>query len=100
MGQEVQKGKLDVEAANAILGAVGQRPVTQGHSLPAALTEREVEVLRLIARGNSIREMGDALYVSPKTVDAHIQHIYAKIGVSTRVAATLFAMRHDLLSDL
>lgn len=97
--REVQAGKLDREAANAVLSAAGQRELPRRLGLPAGLTDREVEVLRLMARGRSGREMADVLYVSPKTVGHHIQHIYDKIGVSSRVAATLFAMRHDLLSD-
>jgi HD-GYP domain-containing protein (c-di-GMP phosphodiesterase class II) len=96
---EVQAGRIDGEAANAILSAAGQRELTLRHDWPAQLTDREVEVLRLISRGCSNREVAMALNLSPKTVGHHIQHIYDKIGVSTRVAATLFAMRHDLLVD-
>jgi DNA-binding NarL/FixJ family response regulator len=66
--------------------------------LVAGLSEREVEVLRLLARGNTIKQMARLLYVSDKTVDNHVQHIYTKIGVSTRAGATLFAMEHDLLA--
>jgi DNA-binding CsgD family transcriptional regulator len=61
------------------------------------LTEREIEVLRLASRGYSNREMGELLSISPKTVGHHVQHIYDKIGVSTRAAAALYAMEHDLL---
>jgi DNA-binding NarL/FixJ family response regulator len=64
------------------------------------LTDREIEVLRLVAQGRSNREVAELLVVSPKTVDHHVQHIYDKIGVSTRVGATLFAMRHDLLAPM
>ena len=63
------------------------------------LTAREVEVLRLAARGMSNKEIGAALSISPKTADHHIQHIYDKIGVSTRAGAALFAMEHGLLTD-
>jgi DNA-binding NarL/FixJ family response regulator len=65
----------------------------------AGLSEREIEVLRLLARGNTIREMAARLVVADKTVDNHIQHIYNKIGVSTRAGATLFAMEQDLLGE-
>jgi DNA-binding NarL/FixJ family response regulator len=61
------------------------------------LTAREIEVLRLLARGRSIRQIAHELVISPKTADAHIQHIYAKAGVSTRAAATMYALRHGLL---
>ena len=64
---------------------------------PAGLTDREVQVLRLAAQGFSNRKIGDALSISPKTADHHIQHIYTKIGVSTRAGAAIFAMEHDLL---
>jgi DNA-binding NarL/FixJ family response regulator len=61
------------------------------------LSEREVEVLGLVIRGLTNRQMAEVLFVSPKTVDHHIQHIYDKIGVSTRVGATLFALQHGLV---
>lgn len=67
---------------------------------PAGLSEREVEVLRLIARGLANRQMANRLCISPKTVERHIQNLYDKIGVSTRAAATVFAMQHDLLLEV
>ena len=63
----------------------------------AGLSKREVEVLRLLSSGLTVKQMADELVVSEKTVDSHIQHIYTKINISTRVAATLFAMEHQLL---
>lgn len=71
-------------------------PATRRH-YPAGLTEREVEVLRLVARGLSRREIAEALTVSEATSRHHLEHIYAKIGVSTRVAAALFAVEHGLV---
>jgi DNA-binding NarL/FixJ family response regulator len=68
--------------------------------LPGGLSEREVEVLRLLARGFSNREMGQRLFISDRTVQHHVEHIYDKIDVSTRAAATLFAMQHNLLSGM
>jgi DNA-binding NarL/FixJ family response regulator len=56
-------------------------------------------VLRLIARGYSNLEMASALVIAEKTVSHHVQHIYNKLGVSTRAAATLFAAQHDLIED-
>jgi HD-GYP domain-containing protein (c-di-GMP phosphodiesterase class II) len=94
---DVRSGRLDVDAVEAVLEAAGQ-PARARREGVAGLTARELEVLRLLARGMSIKEIGRALFVAPKTADAHIQHIYAKAGVSTRAAATLFAMQHDLLS--
>jgi DNA-binding NarL/FixJ family response regulator len=56
-----------------------------------------VEVLRLAARGLSNREIAQTLVISRRTAEHHLQHVYAKIGTSTRAAAALFAMDHDLL---
>jgi DNA-binding NarL/FixJ family response regulator len=66
---------------------------------PAGLTSREVEVLRLVARGLSIKEIADRLVTSPKTVGNHVEHMYAKIGVSSRATASLFAMQNGLLPE-
>ena len=85
---EVRAGRLDGDAAEAVLAAAGQ-PVRRRREHVASLTAREIEVLRLVARGLSIKEIGRTLTIAPKTADAHIQHIYAKVGVSTRAAATL-----------
>lgn len=64
---------------------------------PAGLTEREVDVLRLLARGKTNRQVAGDLAISVKTVGAHVGHLYAKAGVRSRAAATVFAMQHDLL---
>jgi ATP/maltotriose-dependent transcriptional regulator MalT len=64
---------------------------------PAGLTAREVEVLRLVAQGMSNARVGGELFISPRTVDAHLTSIYAKLGVSSRTAATRYAIEHDLL---
>jgi HD-GYP domain-containing protein (c-di-GMP phosphodiesterase class II) len=98
--REVRAGRLDGAAADAVLAAAGHRVRRTRHELVAGLSEREIEVLRLIARGHTMKEMAAQLVVSPKTVDNHIQHIYGKLGVSTRAGATLFAMEQDLLGDL
>ena len=63
---------------------------------PAGLTEREAEVLGLLAHGFQTKQVAQALGISVKTADHHVEHAYAKIGVSTRAAATLFAMEHGL----
>jgi HD-GYP domain-containing protein (c-di-GMP phosphodiesterase class II) len=99
VGREAQAGRLDREAVSAVLSVAGHRVRVSRREWPAGLSEREVEVLRLLARGLSNRQMAPILSISEKTVSHHIQHIYDKIDVSTRAAATLFAMRHDLLSD-
>ena len=84
--------------SSAVLGAAGQR-VPRRREGPAGLTQREVEVLRLLARGLSNKEIAARLVISPKTAGNHVEHIYAKIHASTRATASLFAMRHGLLRD-
>ena len=96
LGEMVRAGTLDKRAVDAVLEAVGAQAlrVRQGH--PAGLSDREVEVLRLVAQGRTNREIAQALVITDKTAGHHVEHIYAKTGVSTRVGAALFAMRHDL----
>jgi DNA-binding CsgD family transcriptional regulator len=90
-------GELDASAVNAVLGAAGDkgRPVLR--RWPVDLTDREVDVLRRIAVGGSIHEVAADLSVAPKTVDYHLQNIYSKAGITSRAAATLFAIQNDLL---
>jgi HD-GYP domain-containing protein (c-di-GMP phosphodiesterase class II) len=95
---EVRAGRLDSEAVEAVLGAAGHR-VPRRREGPAGLTQREVEVLRLLARGLSNKEIAERLVISPKTVANHVEHIYGKTGSSNRAAAGLFAMRHGLLPE-
>lgn len=96
---EVKAGRLDGEAANAVLRAGGHR-VRRRREWAAGLTPREVEVLRLVARGRSNKQIARELYVTPKTVANHVEHIYMKIDVSSRAGASLFAMQHGLLPEL
>jgi len=95
---QARAGRLDGEAVDAVLSAAGQRPRRRREHV-SGLTARELEVLRLIARGRSTKQVAAELVITPKTADSHIQHIYAKIGVSTRAAATVFAMRHGLVES-
>jgi HD-GYP domain-containing protein (c-di-GMP phosphodiesterase class II) len=95
---EVRAGRLDVRAVDAVLAAAGHR-VPRRREGPAGLTAREVEVLRLLARGLSNREIAARLVISPKTAGNHVEHIYAKIDASSRATASLFAMQHGLLHD-
>ena len=96
--REVRAGRIDSEAAESVLAAAGHQVSTTRRELVAGLSAREIEVLRHIARGYTKKQIAEQLIISEKTVDNHIQHIYNKIGVSTRAGATLFAMDHDLLS--
>ena len=95
---DVKAGRLDADAVEAVLGAAGHR-VPRRRGGPAGLTPREVEVLRLLARGLSNKEIAARLVISPKTVANHVEHIYAKIDASTRATASLFAMQHGLLPE-
>jgi DNA-binding NarL/FixJ family response regulator len=95
---DVRKGRYDADAAEAVLGAAGHR-VPRRREGPAGLTTREVEVLKLLARGLSNKEIAARLTISPKTVGNHAEHIYAKIDAPSRAAAALFAMRHGLLPE-
>ena len=93
---QVTLGRLDGDAVQAVLAAAGHRVVRR----PAAaggLTARECEVLRLVARGRSNREIAAELFITPRTVGTHVEHIYAKIGVSTRGAAALYALRTGVI---
>jgi HD-GYP domain-containing protein (c-di-GMP phosphodiesterase class II) len=96
---EVRSGRLDRESVDAVLQAAGHR-VGRRKEHAAGLTAREVEVLRLLARGMSTKEIAAALVISPKTADKHIQAIYSKAGVTTRAAASVFAMHHGLMDPL
>jgi HD-GYP domain-containing protein (c-di-GMP phosphodiesterase class II)/DNA-binding CsgD family transcriptional regulator len=96
--REATAGRLDGRAVDGVLAAAGLRAGPPRREYAAGLSEREVEVLRLLARGNSIKPIAETLVLAPKTVDNHIQHIYNKIGVSTRAGATLFAIEQNLLS--
>jgi putative nucleotidyltransferase with HDIG domain len=97
--REARAGRLDGDAIGAVLAAAGHTGRVARREWPAGLTDREVEVLRLLARGMSKRQVAERLVISPATADHHARHIYDKIGVSTRAAATLFAMQHDLLGE-
>jgi DNA-binding CsgD family transcriptional regulator len=95
---EVKAGRLDAEAVDAVLGAAGHR-VQRRREGPAGLTPREVEVLRMVARGLPNKEIAKQLVISPKTVSNHLEHIYVKIGATQRAGAALFAMRQGLLPE-
>jgi HD-GYP domain-containing protein (c-di-GMP phosphodiesterase class II) len=95
---QVAAGRLDADCVRAVLAAAGHEVPGRRMSRPAGLTEREVEVLRLLAHGSSNTEIARELVVSRRTAEHHVQHIYTKIGVSTRAAAALFAMQHGLLT--
>jgi len=94
-----EAGRLDREAVGAVLEASGQNARRKRLSWPGNLSDREVDVLRLAARGKSNHEMGSLLHISENTVHHHVKRIYDKVGVSTRAGAALFAMENDLIRD-
>jgi HD-GYP domain-containing protein (c-di-GMP phosphodiesterase class II) len=96
LDQEARAGKLDADAVAAVLEAAGHR--APAIHRPAGLTEREAQVVGLLAGGQQTKQIARRLGISPKTADRHVQNAYAKIGVSTRAAAALFAMEHGLVA--
>lgn len=97
LSAEAAAGRLDRDAVAAVLEAAGMKPVHVRASWPAGLTDREVAVLRLVARGRSDKEIATAMSISPNTVHHHVKQVYDRIEVSTRAGAALFAMEHDLI---
>jgi HD-GYP domain-containing protein (c-di-GMP phosphodiesterase class II) len=96
LAEEASIGRLDPDAVTAVAEAAGQTPPRVER--PGGLTEREAEVIALLARGFQTKQVARALGISVKTADRHIQNAYRKVGVSTRAAATLFAMEHGLIT--
>lgn len=90
-----EDGSLDHDMVAAVIEAAGEEVPEMDR--PAGLTGRETEVIGLLARGLQTKQVATALGISPKTADTHIQSAYRKMGVSTRAAATLFAMEHGLV---
>lgn len=95
---DASAGRFDRAAVGAVLEAEGVRP--QRTSLPNGLTEREVEVLCLLARGMTNRQIADELVVSPRTVQHHVSHVFDKLGRRTRAGAAVFAMEHGLVAGV
>jgi DNA-binding CsgD family transcriptional regulator len=97
--RDARRGRLDGDAVAAVLQVAGQAHRTRRGGLrPAGLSQREVEVLRLVAEGCSNPEIGRRWSISRRTAEHHVQHVYTKLGVSTRAAAALFALEHDLIA--
>lgn len=94
--EEVQKGRLDGGVVEAVLRAAGHRPRRRREAV-GGLTQREVEVLRLLARGYATKQIAAQLSISRKTAANHIEHIYSKLGVTNRALASLVAARYGLV---
>ena len=98
LAADVREGRLASEAVEAVLAAAGLRR-SKRPSGPAGLTPREIEVLVLVARGASTKQVARALGITAKTAGTHIERIYSKTGASSRSTATLFAVQHGLLDS-
>lgn len=96
LGREASEGRLDPDAVTAVIEAAGQRAPRLER--PAGLTEREAEVVALLARGLMTKQVARELGIGAKTADTHVQNAYRKIGISTRAGATLFAIQQGLIA--
>ncbi len=94
---DARDGHLDTESVAAVLEVAGH-PVDPPTSLPpGGLSPRELEVVALVARGCTNQEVAARLVISRRTAEHHVQHVYAKIGASSRAAVALFAVEHGLV---
>src|SRR5262249_43994464 len=94
--RDARAGRLDAEAVEAVLSAAGHRAARR-HSRPVGLSAREIDVLRLVARGLPSRQIAEQLSLSPKPVRNRTEGIYAKTRTGNRVRASLLAVEHGLL---
>jgi HD-GYP domain-containing protein (c-di-GMP phosphodiesterase class II)/DNA-binding CsgD family transcriptional regulator len=94
LGRLVTAGALSPQAVDAVLGANPVRSL----DAPSPLTERELEVLALVAKGLTNKEIGRSLDISPKTAGRHLEHVFEKLGVTTRAGATMVALQRGLVS--
>ena len=83
---------LDPHIAGKVVHRATQKQLYRGEGMYEGLTEREVEVLRAVARGQSNREIGEALFISPHTVQVHLRNIFGKLDVSSRTEAAAYAL--------
>lgn len=95
---EVRAGALDGDAVDAVLVVAGHSSAPTRRQWPAGLSDRQVDVLRLVADGMTNKEIARRLFITPRTAESHVQGVYQKIGVSSRAAAAMFAMEHHLLA--
>jgi DNA-binding NarL/FixJ family response regulator len=93
---EARDGRLCSEATEAVLEAAGHARAPR-EAPPCRLTEREVEVLCLLARGLTNKQIAAELVVSPRTVGHHVAHVYDKIDRRTRAGAAMFAVEHSII---
>jgi DNA-binding NarL/FixJ family response regulator len=96
----VQAGEtaLDPHIAHKVVERLTRRQRYQGKGMAEALTEREIEVLQAVARGKGNREIGEALSISPHTVQVHVRNIFGKLGVNSRIEAVAYAVRQGWIT--
>jgi ATP/maltotriose-dependent transcriptional regulator MalT len=100
---ERDTAELELAAAHETFRSLGAEPDVRrvaallGNSAPSPLSSREIEVLRLVARGGTNKEIAAELFVSEHTVARHLSNIYTKLGIGSRSAATAFAYEHSLI---
>lgn len=97
LAEMVSAGELDRTAVDAVLAAAGRPRAVVRSGWPRGLTDREVDVVRLVARGLTNKEIGTRLEISARTVQTHLAHVFEKTGINTRASAALFAVEHALL---
>ncbi len=97
LGRQVGDGLLDRNAVEAVTTSVGQRGTWTRRASSIALTDRETEVLRLVAREQTNPAIAASLGISAKTVERHVTHVYQKIGVSSRAGAAVYALENGLM---
>ena len=97
LAAQAKEGRFDRRAVDAVLTAAGQKGAHTRRAASVALSEREVDVLRYVAREQTNASIAKALGISPKTVERHVTHIYDKLGVSTRAGAAIYALENGLL---
>jgi DNA-binding NarL/FixJ family response regulator len=96
--QAVSDGEMLLSAQDLVRSLRGVSPeVANSRDLIKPLSDRELEVLRLVATGSPNREIASVLFISEATVKTHVEHIIQKLGVSDRVQAVVWAARHGLL---
>jgi len=96
LADDAEDGKQDPDAVAAVIAAADEQ--VPAIERPSGLTDREAQVVGLVARGLQTKEIAKALGMAVKTADNHIQRAYAKLGVSSRAAATLVAMEQGLVT--
>ena len=96
-GHGVERGTLRARSAQTDLGSPQGNRQPGTTSSPGGLTQRELEILRLLARGKTNRGIAQELVISEKTVASHVSHIFTKLGVTSRSAATAYAYDHELV---